>query len=279
MTICTLIITGLAFGSFVNALTWRIQQQEKTKKTKKKIKNNSVDLSITRGRSVCIHCGHELSAWDLIPVLSWVALRGKCRYCHKKIEDSPLVELAMAAVFVTSYVWWPYEFVDGASWAAFIVWLMISIGLMALFVYDLRHFLLPNRIVFPLLGLAAAFRLFLLIAEQEGVGETIVDAGLGVLVGGGFFYLLFQVSQGRWIGGGDVKLGFVIGLTLGPINALVALLAAFYIAAAFILPLMIVKKVSRKSKIPFGPFLIMGFIAAMLWGESVREAYNSLFGI
>ena len=156
---------------------------------------------------------------------------------------------------------------------------MMVIGLVALTVYDLRHMILPNKIVFPLMGLAVVMRVLMWSQGDSSFTDELIDSVAGVLVGGGLFYVLFQVSGGRWIGGGDVKLGFLIGILLGPMNALVALLVGFYSAAIIILPLMATKKVTRKSKIPFGPFLILGFFTAMLWADDLREFYNSIFGL
>ena len=274
-----MVIVGLAMGSFVNALTWRIYQQGKKSKTKTKIKGRQVDLSISTGRSVCINCGHELAPKDLIPVLSWLSLRGKCRYCHKRIEDSPLTELLTATLFVLSYLAWYNNLASIGEYTGFILWLMLVVGLVALGQYDLRHLILPNRILFPLYVIGLAMRLAIGISMDTGAVEIVREVVLGVLVGGGVFYLLFQISKGRWIGGGDVKLGFLIGIVLGPQLSLVALLSAFYLAAFFVFPLMLAKRVNRKSKIPFGPFLITGLVLAMLWGQSIIDGYNSLFGI
>ena len=178
-----------------------------------------------------------------------------------------------------SYLVWPWELVGYEAWAAFVAWLAIVVGLVALTLYDFKHLILPDRIVFPLMAVAVAMKVFLDTSLGIEAEETVRELVFGVLVGGGFFYALFQVSGGKWIGGGDVKLGFLIGLALGPANAAVALISAFYIAAFILLPLMVTKKVTRKSKIPFGPFLILGFVLAMLWGENVREFYTSLTGL
>src|SRR5476651_645529 len=136
MIIVVLVVFGLCLGSFVNALVWRLHEQDK-----KQAKN----LSILNGRSMCPNCKHELAAKDLVPVLSWLSLRGKCRYCGKPISvQYPLVEMVTSGLFVASYLWWP-EVLHGAQVAAFGLWLALLVGLMALLVYDLRWFLLPNR--------------------------------------------------------------------------------------------------------------------------------------
>src|SRR5688572_14187716 len=105
MIVVVLIAFGLIFGSFINALVWRLHEGR----------------DWVRERSECLQCHHQLAPKDLIPVLSWLLLRGKCRYCHKPIPDSPLVELAVPALFVTSYFFWPVD-LAGSAWFAFICW-------------------------------------------------------------------------------------------------------------------------------------------------------------
>src|SRR5579871_5847178 len=124
MLIFILIVVGLAAGSFVNALVWRVHEQSKKKK--------SAELSILKGRSMCPRCKHELAASDLIPVLSWLWLRGKCRYCQKPISPQyPVVELAVALVFVSSYFWWPGNLTDDGQKTLFTTWLWCCVGLTA----------------------------------------------------------------------------------------------------------------------------------------------------
>src|SRR5580700_9634934 len=116
MIIVVLAVLGLCLGSFVNALVWRLHEQsnpkQKTKNKKQKAKQLSAnELSILRGRSMCPDCHHQLAAKDLVPVISWLDLRGKCRYCHRPISiQYPLVELATAGLFVFSYFFWPLAF-------------------------------------------------------------------------------------------------------------------------------------------------------------------------
>ena len=267
-----LIILGLVFGSFINALVWRIYKQEtsKTKKTKSK-------YSISHGRSMCVHCGHELGARDLVPVLSWLSLRGKCRYCNKPISwQYPLVELATAGLFVSSYIFWPVEITANLeTLVAFIVWLILLVGLVALAVYDMKHFILPNKIVFTLMWLMAGFIAFQVIYQLSL--SPAIDAMLAAIVGGGFFYVLFQVSSGKWIGGGDVKLGFLLGLILADWKlALLTLFLASLIGTIYSLPLVASKKLGMKGQIPFARFLILAAIIAKIWGLKIIEAYTNL---
>lgn len=271
MVIALLIMLGLAFGSFAEALVWRLHQQSLPKRQRVA---SDKELSMLTGRSMCPSCKHKLFAADLIPLLSWLYLKGRCRYCHVPIGwHSPLLELATAALFVVSYHWWPFGFENGGM-LSFAVWLVALVGFVALVLYDLRWMLLPDKIVFPLLALA--FVNVLVGATIFGGGvDAIVNAGLGVIVSGGLFFVLYLVSRGRWIGFGDVKLGFVIGLLLGdPTTALFGLFTASLLGTLFSLPGLLSRRLSRTSKLPFGPFLITGAIIAMLFGRSIIDLYD-----
>lgn len=272
MIILILFFLGLCFGSFVNALVWRLRKQATTKKKAQKNK-----YSITKGRSMCVSCGHELAAKDLLPVISWVMLHGKCRYCSKPIPwQYPLVELATAILFVSLYIFWPDNLNSTASKVDLIAWIIASVGLMALFIYDLRYMILPNKIIFPLMGLAVVNLLLQSLITSDH--KLLLSATFGVIAGGGLFYVLFQVSRGTWIGGGDVKLGFLLGLLLAdPVMALLMLFVASVLGSIFSLILVGKKGVNIKTKIPFGPFLIAAAIIAKLLGQNLIDWYNSLF--
>jgi prepilin signal peptidase PulO-like enzyme (type II secretory pathway) len=260
MIIVVLAVVGLCLGSFVNALVWRLHERK-----------------TMQGRSMCPQCGHQLAAQDLVPVLSWLWLRGKCRYCGKPISPQyPVVELATALVFVASYIWWPLE-LTGAQTAIFVIWLAILAGLMALLVYDLRWYLLPNRLIYPLSGLALLMAV-IRIAAAPDIQKELLYTVLAVLVGGGIFYLLFQLSKGKWIGGGDVKLGWMLGLMVGtPARALLLIFIASVLGTAVSLPLLSSGKLKRTSVIPFGPFLIIAAIIVQLFGAGMLEWYRRTF--
>src|SRR5665213_1923110 len=209
MIVGLLLVYGLVLGSFVNALVWRLHEQALETDKKRPNRRRLERLSVSHGRSMCPNCQHVLAAKDLVPVFSWLWLRGKCRYCHQPISAQyPIVELATGLLFVASYIWWPeaYTF-DGIRYtvvAQFIVWLALLVGFMALTVYDLKWMLLPNRLVYPLTVFGIAFA-GLGTAMAEKPATALLEVALAVLIGGGIFYLLFQLSAGKWIGGGDVK--------------------------------------------------------------------------
>ncbi len=269
MVILVLVILGLALGSFANALVWRVYKQSKP------TKKSSSKYSIMHGRSMCVDCKHTLKAIDLIPVLSWVLLKGKCRYCHHKISwQYPVVELLTVGLFVASYVFWPVN-ISGLEWLAFGAWLLILVGLVALIIYDFRWMLLPNKIVFPLYLLA----IFFVIAKLWGTSDIVKSLSelvLAIFIGGGIFYILFRVSHEKWIGGGDVKLGFLLGsLALTPLNAVMLLFFASLLGCMYILPRTLSKKITKNTKIPFGPFLIMACWVVVLFGRGISDWYYS----
>lgn len=254
-----LTILGLCLGSFVNAFVWRLRNKK----------------DWVRGRSECSHCHHVLSPLDLIPVVSWVFLEGKCRYCHKKIEDSPLVELALPAFFLLSYHFWPVA-LEGRGLIEFIFWLVFLVGFAALTLYDLRWYLLPNKIVFPLIGLATLQVTTISVYIREP--GVLTGAALGALAVAGIFYLLFQASKGTWIGGGDVKLGIVLGILSGGfVEGILLLFAASVTGMIAALPLIVKGKAHRKTQLPFGPFLILGLVIVKLFGAGIIQWYGGLF--
>jgi leader peptidase (prepilin peptidase) / N-methyltransferase len=260
MVIVILAILGLALGSFINAFVWRLHKKK----------------DWVKERSICVHCGHVLAARDLIPVFSWLALKGKCRYCKKSISRQyPVVELATSLLFVGSYMFWPLA-LSSVGTTLFVFWLVFLVGLVALTVYDIKWMLLPDKVVYPLMVLAliqTAVLLFLVSSPTD----LLADAAFSFLVGGGIFYALFHVSDGRWIGGGDVKLGALLGLILIDWQLMLfTIFTASLLGTAFSLPLMATKRLKKTSKIPFGPFLIAGAIIARLFGSGVIDWYMNL---
>ena len=261
MNILILIVFGLCFGSFVNAFVWRLHELQ----TKKPNTKQKKALSPLNGRSMCTSCRHELAWYDLLPVFSWVSLGGKCRYCHKAISwQYPLVEIATACLFVLSFVVWPLGFGVTGN-ALFVVWLVFIVAFMALAVYDIRWMELPNKIVYPFLGLGV-FQVVLRMAHSGDVVGTLLGALFGFVAIGGLFWALYQISDGKWIGGGDVKLAFVIGpLVASGVLSLMVIFFASLLGTMFAVPFMVRGKLKTGSRIPFGPFLAYGIFIVTLW--------------
>ncbi len=259
MIVLLLILLGLIFGSFINALVWRLHEGR----------------NWVSERSECLSCHHALAPQDLVPVVSWLLLKGKCRYCHKPIPDSPLVELTVPVLFVASYAWWPTTF-HGQGLFNFVIWLVMLVGFTALAVYDIKWFLLPDVIVWPLICLAVVqvvggWLLF------DHAWTQLAQPAAGVVAISGTFYLLYVVSKGEWIGFGDVKLGVALGLLAGsPLHAFLLLLTASLTGTLIALPMVVRGKANRKSHLPFGPLLIFGSVVVALFGSSIVDWYTRL---
>jgi prepilin signal peptidase PulO-like enzyme (type II secretory pathway) len=250
---------GLLFGSAINAMVWRLH----------------VGRSWVRGRSECPECGHTLSSMDLVPVLSWIALGGKCRYCRAPIKDHPIVEVLTGVVFALSaYV---LIGVGVASWVQFGFWLILAVMLIILAVYDQRWLLLPDKVMLPLIVVAFAYCVSLAVAAHSP--RILAEYLLTAMLTGGAFYSLVFFSKGRAMGGGDIKLAFAMGLILGPERTLLALLVAFNVAAIVGVALIAMRRRSRRDQIPFGPFLVAGTVIAFLFGQQIIEWYLRLNGL
>jgi leader peptidase (prepilin peptidase) / N-methyltransferase len=281
-----LVVIGLASGSFVNALVWRLHKQTEIGRPKSAKKHNTPssklqtpNFSILNGRSMCPKCEHQLKAIDLVPVISWAWLRAKCRYCKKAISwQYPLVELVTAGLFGLSWAAWPLNFASSWQYLSFITWIAILTGLIALTVYDIKWMILPDKIVYPML-IIAAVSLFVQIALGRPFND-LLGVALAAVIGGGVFWIIYQISEGKWIGGGDIKLGLLLGLLVGkPEYAFILLFLSSLLALIFVTPLMIAKKLKNNSKIPFGPFLITATIVIVLFGQQILDLYKNLSGL
>jgi prepilin signal peptidase PulO-like enzyme (type II secretory pathway) len=159
----------------------------------------------------------------------------------------------------------------------FAIWLASLVGLIALAIYDIRWMLLPNKIVFPV-TLLAVLEVAADLSFSEKPPHVLLMALASLAIAGGLFYILFQVSRGRWIGGGDVKLGFALGLLLGhPSQAFLMLFFASLLGLAFSLPVVLFKRSAISQKVPFGPFLIVATIIVKLFGPHIIDWYSRTF--
>lgn len=247
MNLVLVVILGLVIGSFLNVVIYRLH----------------VGIGFMRGRSYCPYCKHDLGALDLIPLFSFLTLRGKCRYCGKSISwQYPMVELGTAVVFGLLY--WQF-----GLQADFIVYLIYAIFLIIIFVYDLRYYLILDKVSVPAIILAVLLSYFVL-----GIG--VMDLAIGSLIGGGFFFLQFIISKGKWIGGGDIRLGIIMGLMLGYPLVLVALFIAYLLGSLVGIFLILFGKKKWKSHVPFGTFLSAATFLTIFIGDSVVFYYTNL---
>jgi len=279
-----LILFGLVLGSFAGASVWRLRarQLEADKKAGEPVDHKEytqlkklAHQKVATDRSRCLHCGYELRWYDLIPLVSWLTLRGRCRECHKKIGNmEPLIELGTALFFVLSYLLWPVALTDAVSIAGFVTWLIAGVGLAIMFAYDTRWFLLPDKVNFAVIGLGLVSAVLTVISAADTV-EAILSVVGSVAVLSGLYFVLFIASKGRWIGFGDIKLGLGLGLLLADWRlAVIALFLANFIGCLIVIPLMVSGKLKRTDHVPFGPLLIAGAIIAKLIGVGIVEFYT-----
>lgn len=256
MFILIFFLFGLAIGSALNAIIYRLH-------TKK---------SWLRGSSICPKCSHQLAWYDLIPVISFLTLAGRCRYCRKKISiQYPLVELATGVLFVFVYLVNPItqSAVINQKSAILILNLAITAILILIFVYDLKHYIILDKVIIPSIVIVFLANLFL--------GKSWQSMLIAALVVSIFFLLQFLVSRGKWIGAGDLRLGFFMGVVLAWPLALLALFLA-YIAGSLIGILLVVLKLKRwRSQLPFATFLCPATFITLLWGEQILNWYVKLF--
>ena len=248
----SIFVLGLVIGSFLNAFIYRMEKEK----------------SVVKGRSFCPHCKHTLSWYDLIPLVSFLLLKGACRYCSKKISfQYPAVELATGLLFLAVL------FFQGAGIVGLLFGLFIAAVFVVIFVYDLKHYLIPDIVVYA--GIAASL-LYLGALSVFTEGIPLIGGVVAAVIASGFFLSLFLVSRGKWMGFGDVKLGFLMGLVVGFPNILVALLIAFIVGAITGVILIYLKRKTMKAEVPFGPFLILGTFIAWFWGTELVNFYLGL---
>lgn len=285
MSIIFLGLVGLVFGSFAGAQVWRLRARQLVGDKKageaydKKEYARLVKLtssSLKDDRSRCLSCGHVLHWHDLFPLFSWLSTGGRCRYCHKPIgKFEPFIELGMAGYFVLSLIFWPLPLTNGLEIVQFLLWLVGGVMLVMLFAYDTKWFLLPDRVVFPLIGVATIYA-GIEVYQATNAVEALFSAIGSVAILSGIYLILWVISKGKWIGFGDVKLGVALGLLLGRWElAFLALFLANLIGCLIVLPGLITRKLSRTTRIPFGPMLIAGFFITALWGQAILEWYLS----
>lgn len=244
-------VLGLLIGSFLNVVIWRVPRGE----------------SLVSPPSSCPRCGARIAWFDNVPVLSWLLLRGHCRRCHEPIAlRYPLVELATGVTF--GLVAWHF----GVSWAVPAYLYLAAIGIaLALIDIDVRR--LPNAIVLP------AYVVLPVLLAVASWGTDSWPALLRAVIGGAVlyaFYFLLVLAYPRGMGFGDVKLAGILGAALAWVGwgaLVVGAFAAFFVGGLFSVVLLVSGRASRKSAIPFGPWMILGCAIGVAFGESLWSAY------
>ena len=246
-------VLGLAVGSFLNVCIDRLPQNK----------------SIAFPPSHCEACQHKLAAKDLIPVFSYLKLRGRCRYCQASVPRRLFwVELATGLIFALLY--WHYGLSPALGIMIFYACLFIII-----FVIDLEHGLILNKVVYPSLVVALLLALLPRPWLTQWIVTGIANAAIGGAIGFALFLLIAIVSRGG-MGWGDVKLAALIGLAAGFPLVFLAIIMAAILGGIVAVAMVIAKKKQRRQTIPFGPFLAVAAMITLLWGSNILTWYLGL---
>lgn len=272
MLIVVLGVLGALFGSFACAQVWRLRARQLVEDKrdgepvdkKELMQLQGLIRPVSHDRSECLHCHHTLAWYDLIPVVSWLSTRGKCRYCRRFIGWAEIAsEVGLAMTFIVSYLVWPHALTSVGQVITFAVWLTACVVMTILLIYDAKWSLLPFALNVGLIVVGVLFRV-LSTMNGEMIGISLLGAIM--LLGG--LYLLFSLFG--WVGMGDGILGVGLALLLGSWQlAFLTLFVANLLGCLMLVPLYLRKQLHRQARIPFGPFLIMAAVISMLVGDSM----------
>lgn len=251
------LVLGLSIGSFLNVVIQRLPR----------------NISIIQNRSRCENCRKNIKWHDLIPILSYLLLRGKCRYCLSPISvQYPVVEFITAVLFIAVFYKLGvrnYELGIMSIAQLLFYWYIIS-SLIVIFFIDLKHGIIPDKLVYPPILLSFLFTL-------QNSYFIILNHALSAIGAFLFFLALFLITRGRGMGFGDVKLAFLMGILLGFPHIVLALYIAFLTGALVSIILVLGRTLTIKNTIPFGPFLVIGTVVSMLYGDRIiLIVYNLL---
>lgn len=271
-------VVGTIIGSFIGAQIWRLRARQLVEDA---AAGESVDMAelkrlrpllkstVRQDRSRCLSCRHELAWYDLLPVVGWLMVGGRCRYCRAPIGYMELaLEVGTGLLFGVA-TWRALTMYSEQFLFAKVALLLAAMAcLVFLFAYDRRWFILPDVVNIPFIFLAAVLAaLHLATGDAPGGFASLAGA---VLILSGLYLVLYVISKGQWIGFGDVKLNLGLALLLMDWRlAFLALFLANFLGTLLVLPGMLRGTLSRTTRVPFGPLLILGFLLAWLWGESV----------
>lgn len=254
---------GAILGSFLNVVILRLPDEH----------------SLT-GRSHCTKCTHTLSPWELIPLVSFLLLGGRCHSCGKKISPRYFViEAVTGLLFLVGWiVVAPQTVLQGLI---FLKWVLIASTAVVVFVIDLEHYIILDVIIFPILLIIFILSAGLDLASNSSLiswSSSLVASLLGAGVGALPFFLVWFFSKGEWMGFGDVKLMLLIGAVVGVHLVPLTILLAVFAGGAVSVVLLLLTKKTMKSQIPFGTFLVVSMLVVALWGPSLLQWYLGLVG-
>lgn len=254
--------TGLFFGSFFGVIVDRVKSGK----------------GFIKGRSKCEYCKKELTFFDLIPVFSFIFLKGKCRYCHKKLSVMyPLIEVSTGFLFALSYMYSPFIMQNGNLNFSFFYNLFIFSCFSILIFQDLKYGYLSDKII---LLSSVITLLFYVVFKNELFLNHLLSGILSFLFFVLISYVFLLATKKQGMGGGDIKLSFLLGLFLGFPGIVLTLYIAFLTGAfASIILVLWRKKDYLKDSVPFGPFLIIGTIISVFLGGIIYPLVASFLGI
>ena len=248
-------VFGLIIGSFLNVVILRFDDLK----------------SILKTRSHCVKCKKQLAWYDLFPFFSYLLLRGKCRSCKAKISlQYPVVEIATALIFCLLF--WKFGFS-----AEFVALLIISSILMIVLVYDILHLLIADFLIWSAIGVWVIFLAVSYLFLHQPL-SLILDSLYGGLALGGFLGLIVLISWEKWMGIGDIKVGFLLGAMVAWPNVIFATFASFALGSLISLALIFMRKKTIKDMVPFAPFLILGAYVTIFYGDRIINWYLTTLG-
>ncbi len=272
LTVITIFFLGSVFGSFLNVLISELEPNIfLTEKERKVKKIKTLWFRINR-RSACPHCQHKLQAWELVPIFSWIFLKGKCSTCKNKISFRYLgMEIFSGAIFLLLFYYLLKKFSFGAEistvailnqtfWLEFIFLIPIISAIILIFSFDWKHKIIPDIIILP-----AIFYTLILISFNFSIlsfdFSSWLDDVWRALAFALPFLAIWFISRGRVMGFADWKLVFFLSLFLksAPEN-LLFVFGSFWVGAIYSLPILLLGKKKLKSEVPFGPFIIISFL-------------------
>ncbi len=249
-------VVGLSIGSFVNVLLYRLPRQESFAKT----------------RSKCPHCSYQLQWFDLVPLASFIFLSGKCRKCKESISPSyPAVELLFGLLSLLIFL----EFTGNLLIVLF--WLIIVSALAVLMLFDFRYLILPDLVLVSILVVTVVYEVAYRALGWSWFGVTWQSSIMAAMVIAIVFGAVWFFSRGKWLGFGDVKLGFIVGLIFGVSGSAFILYASFIIGGAIALMLLLSHKATLKTKLPLGSFISMASILYVFYQIPISHFLNKIF--
>jgi prepilin signal peptidase PulO-like enzyme (type II secretory pathway) len=253
-------LLGVTLGSFLNVVVFRTNE----------------GTSVVKGRSRCQVCQVPIRPLDMVPVLSFFLLRGRCRNCKNAISwQYPLVEFSTGVLFLLMFFRYVYGFsvpdnLSADTWIAYLIRDFIFLAfLIIIFVYDLKYVLVLDRFTVPAMIVALLLNVW--------IGLPAVSLLLGGFILAGFFGIQFVVSKGAWIGGGDMRMGALMGFMLGLEQGLIALFVAYAVGAFVGVLLLITKKGELKTQVPMGTFLALATFILLFAGNAITDWYLAYF--